>query len=94
MSWDTDKGIAKVVGDSKGDSHYIIFQSLNMSCGPACVAMVESQYKLSCMIDPEKRARDLSQKYPQKWTASDGVYPANLSYVMNAEGVKAYAATL
>ncbi len=54
--------------------------------------MTESQYKLQCMVDPEKRARELSQKYPKKWTADIGAYPSNLSYVLNAEGVKAYGA--
>lgn len=93
MSWEEDKGKAKILSDSKGASHYVIFQELGKSCGPASVAMTESQYKLQCMVDPEKRARELSQKYPKKWTADIGAYPSNLSYVLNAEGVKAYAAT-
>jgi len=93
VSWEEDKGKAKIVSDSKGNSHYIIFQELSMSCGPASVAMTESQYKLQCMVNPEGRARDLSQKYPKKWEADVGAYPSNLSYVLNAEGVKAYAAT-
>ena len=66
MSWDEDKGKAKIVSDSKGNSHYIIFQELSMSCGPASVAMTESQYKLMCMVNPEGRARELSQKYDGK----------------------------
>lgn len=93
MAWESDKGTARVVSDSKGQGHYIIFQELEMSCGPASIAMVESQYKLACMVDPEKRARELSQKYPNAWTADAGAGADNLSYVLNAEGVKAYAAT-
>jgi hypothetical protein len=93
MSWAEDKGMAKIVSDSKGGSHYIIFQELSMSCGPASVAMVESQYKLACMVNPEGRARDLSQKYEGKWTATGGTGAGNLSYVLNAEGVKTYGVT-
>lgn len=81
------------MSDSKGASHYVILQELQMSCGLACVAMAESHYKKMCMIDPEKRARELSQKYEGKWTAEGGTYAGNLSYVLNAEGVKCYAAT-
>ena len=72
MGWAEDKGMAKILSDSKGNSHYVIFQELSMSCGPACVAMAESHYKKMCMIDPEKRARELSQKYEGKWTATGG----------------------
>jgi hypothetical protein len=93
MSWNEDKGKAKIVSDSKGTSHYVIFQELNMSCGPASVAMCESQYKLQCMVNPEGRARDLSQKYEGKWTATGGTGAGNLSYVLNAEGVRTYAAS-
>jgi len=64
-----------------------------MSCGPASVAMTESQYKLQCMVNPEGRARELSQKYEGKWTAEGGTMAGNLSYVLNAEGVKTYAVT-
>ena len=66
---------------------------MTMSCGPACVAMVESQYKQACMIDPEGRARQLSQNYPDKFTATGGTGAANLAYVLNAEGVPTYATT-
>jgi hypothetical protein len=64
-----------------------------MSCGPACVAMAESAYKLQCMIDPEARARQLSQNYPGKFTETGGTGAGNLAYVLNAEGVPAYAGT-
>lgn len=64
-----------------------------MSCGPACVAMAESQYKQACMIDPEGRARQLSQQYPERFTATGGTGAANLAYVLNAEGVPTYAST-
>ena len=93
MSWNEDKGTARVVSDSKGNSHYIIFQELSMSCGPASVAMTESQYKLQCMVNPEGRARELSQKYAGKWTATGGTGAANLTDVLNAEGVATYALT-
>jgi hypothetical protein len=93
VSWNDEKGTAKVVSDSKGNSHYIIFQELKMSCGPASVAMTESQYKLQCMVNPEGRARELSQKYDGKWTAEGGTMAGNLTHVLNAEGVKTYAVT-
>jgi predicted double-glycine peptidase len=93
MSWNEDKGTARVVSDSKGNPHYIIFQELQMSCGPASVAMVESQYKLACMVNPEGRARELSQNWEGRWTAEGGTMASNLSYILNAEGVKTYAAT-
>lgn len=93
MGWAEDKGMAKILSDSKGNSHYVIFQELSMSCGPACVAMAESHYKKMCMIDPEKRARDLSQKYEGKWTATGGTGAGNLTYVLIAEGVNCYAST-
>jgi hypothetical protein len=57
MGWDEDKGIAKIVSDSKGGSLYILFQELKMPCGPTWVAMRKSQYKLKCMANPEGRAR-------------------------------------
>jgi hypothetical protein len=93
VSWNEDKGTARIVSDSKGGSHYIIFQELSQSCGPASVAMCESLYKLQCMVNPEGRARELSQKYDGKWTATGGTMAGNLSYVLNAEGVKTYAVT-
>lgn len=79
--------------DSKGRTHYILFQEMSQSCGPACVAMAEEIYKQACMIDPEGKARRLSQNYPGKFTATGGTNVTNLAYVLNAEGVPAYAAT-
>lgn len=93
MSWEQDKGTARILQDSKGNGHYVIFQELGQSCGPACVAMVESHYKLQCMVNPEGRARQLSQNYEGRWTATGGTGAGNLSYVLNAEGVPTYAAT-
>jgi hypothetical protein len=90
MGYPEDKGIAKMVSDSKGAAHYMLFQELAMSCGPACVAMAESLYKLKCMVDPEKKARGISQKYPGKWTAAGGTMGGNLTDVLNAEGVSTY----
>ena len=65
-----------------------------MSCGPASVAMVESQYKLQCMVDPEKQSAD---NFRKNMTAN-GQRRAerradNLTHVLNAEGVKTYACT-
>ncbi len=91
MSWNDKKGTAGVASDSKGNAHYLIYQEYQMSCGPASVAMVESQYKLQCMVDAEGRARQLSQKYEGKWTATGGTAADNLTHVLNAEGVKTYA---
>lgn len=91
MSWNEEKGKAKVLSDSKGNSHYILIQEFSMSCGPASIAMTESQYKLQCMIDPEGKARKISQKYPGSYTATGGTDGSNLTDVLNAEGVKTYA---
>ncbi len=84
---------AKFAMDSKGNSHYLLHQEMTQSCGPACVAMAESFYKLACMVDPEARARQLSQNYPGKFTATGGTGAGNLAYVLNAEGVPTYAST-
>jgi len=84
---------ARFANDSRGNSHYLLHQEMTMSCGPACVAMVEGQYKQACMIDPEARARQLSQNYPDKFTATGGTGASNLAYVLNAEGVPCYAST-
>jgi len=78
--------------DSHGNQQYILTQELNTPCGPASVAMAEDSYKQACMVDPEGRARQLSQKYPGNWTIAGGTDVANLSEVLNAEGVKAYKA--
>lgn len=79
--------------DSKGRSHYILHQEMNQSCGPACIAMAESLYKLQCMIDPERRARLISQEYPGSFTEAGGTRADNLAYVLNRIGVKAYGGT-
>lgn len=93
MSWETEKGTAKPVSDSKGAVHYLIYQEFSMSCGPASIAMTESQYKLQCMVDAEGRAREISQKYPGSYKAKDGTNAGNLTDVLNALGVKTYAVT-
>lgn len=76
--------------DSKGRSHYMLRQELKNSCGPACVAMAEGIYKMQCMIDPEKRAREISKQYPKGFKEEEGTYPSNLAYVLNHIGVRAY----
>lgn len=83
-------GKAKFYYDSKGRSHYVLEQEYALSCGPACVAMVEGFYKLKCMIDPEGRARQISQQYPGNFTLKEGTTDVNLYDVLNAEGVRTY----
>lgn len=90
MGYPVDKGIARSVLDSKGNSHYMLFQELSMSCGPACIAMAESLYKLSCIVNPEKRAREISQLFPGGFSASGGTFVSNLSSVLNGLGVKTH----
>ncbi len=79
--------------DSQGRSHYLLHQEMSQSCGPACVAMAESFYKMACMLDPEARARQLSQNYPGRFTESGGTDTTNLAYVLNAEAVPCYGGT-
>lgn len=76
--------------DSKGRSHYLLRQEKKMSCGPACVAMAEQMYKMACMIDPEGRARNISQKYAGSFDEKNGTNASNLAYVLNHIGVQAY----
>jgi hypothetical protein len=52
--------------------------------------MAESQYKQACMIDPEGRARQVSQQFPGRFTATGGTGAENLAYVLNAIGVPAW----
>ncbi|MGA9773608.1 MAG: cysteine peptidase family C39 domain-containing protein [Blastocatellia bacterium] len=77
--------------DSKGRAHYLLKQEFAKSCGPACVAMVEGFYKLKCMINPEERVRQLSQKYPGSFSKEEGTTMENLYEVLSAESVKAKA---
>lgn len=83
---------AEFYRDSKGNLQYVLKQEHATTCGPASVAMVESAYKRMCMIDPEIRARQISQKYPGAWQPATGTQVTNLPYVLNEEGVKAYGA--
>jgi predicted double-glycine peptidase len=82
-------GTTRFYYDSKGRVHYVLKQESSMSCGPACVAMVEGFYKLKCMINPEARAQEISQKYPGNFTREAGTTMENLYEVLNAEGVRA-----
>jgi len=85
---------ARFFTDSRGRLHYVLMQEYATSCGPACVAMVQSSYRMQCMVDGEGEARRLSQSYPGRWTLASGTTAMmNLSYVLNAEGVRAYGAT-
>lgn len=85
-----------IVGpDSKGRYHRVTYQQYGTSCGPACVAMTERIYKYLYDMNGEARARALSQKYPGSWSLYGGTSAmGNLSYVLNAEGVRAYAPAL
>lgn len=78
--------------DSKGRYHQVCIQATSMSCGPACVAMVERIYKHRPGSD-EARACALSQRYPGSWSMEEGTMMYNLSSVLNAIGVGAYAST-
>ena len=84
---------ARYRSDSRGRSHYLLHQEMDQSCGPACCAMAESFYMLACMENPEGRARQISQNYPGRFTATGGTFASNLAYVLNAEGVPSYAST-
>lgn len=78
--------------DSKYRWHQICIQEYLTSCGPASIAMVERISKHLKRSD-EPRARALSQKYPGRWSIEGGSDMNNLSYVLNAEGTKAYKET-
>ena len=65
-----------------------------MSCGPASVAMTEEAYKKKCIVNAEGRIRELSQRYPGKFTASQGTGIDNLASVLEAEGVPVYKPVL
>ncbi|HLA95306.1 MAG TPA: papain-like cysteine protease family protein [Pyrinomonadaceae bacterium] len=82
---------ARWATDSTGKAHYLLHQEMDNSCGPACVAMVEETYKQACLIDPEGRARQISQDFPGRFQADTGTTAGNLAYVLNAIGVPCYA---
>jgi hypothetical protein len=84
-------GTALFKYDSRGRAHYLLQQESPKSCGPACVAMIEGFYKLKCLVNPEERARQLSQKFPGNFIKAEGATLGNLHEVLNAEGVKAKA---
>ncbi|HYJ92596.1 MAG TPA: papain-like cysteine protease family protein [Pyrinomonadaceae bacterium] len=81
---------ARYVKDSKGRMHYIWHQEMAMSCGPASVAMTEEAYKKKCIVNAEARVREISQKYPGKFTAGGGTGIDNLASVLQEEGVPVY----
>ncbi|MEP7075322.1 MAG: papain-like cysteine protease family protein [Acidobacteriota bacterium] len=82
---------ARYVKDSRDRSHYVLHQEMRMSCGPACVAMIEDAFKQKCMNNGEVRIRQISQNYPGKFTAAGGTGIDNLAAVMRAEGIPTYA---
>src|SRR5258707_8509057 len=81
---------ARYVEDSKGRMHCIWHQEMAMSCGPASVAMTEEAYKKKRIVNAEGRIREISQKYPGKFTAGGGTGIDNLASILQAEGVPVY----
>lgn len=61
-----------------------------MSCGPASVAMTEVYYTSRIRADLELRMRELSQKYPGKFTEIGGTGMGNLVNILREEGIKTY----
>ena len=81
---------ARFVKDSRGRTHYVWHQEMAMSCGPSCVVMTEQAYTQKTVDNAEARIRDLSQKYPGKFTAGGGTGIDNLASVLRAEGIPTY----
>ena len=81
---------ARYVADSKGRMHYIWHQEMAMSCGPASVAMTEEAYNKKSTDNAEARIREISQKYPGKFTARGGTGIDNLASVLQEEGVRVF----
>jgi hypothetical protein len=81
---------ARFVKDSLGRTHYLLHQEMAMSCGPACVAMTEEAFKKKCFVNAEGRIRQISQRYPGKFSAGGGTTIENLATVLRAEGVPTY----
>jgi|ERR1700730_2859692 hypothetical protein len=82
--------MANFYSDSHGERWGVMIQEKNMSCGPASVAMTEVYYKQSVSADLEGRIRQLSQKYPGRFTETGGTYINNLAFVLREEGIKCY----
>jgi hypothetical protein len=76
--------------DSHGERWGVMIQQKHMSCGPASVAMTEVYYKQRVVADVEARIREISQKYPGRFTETGGTYMKNLAYVLREEGIKCY----
>lgn len=74
--------------DSKGRVHCVVKQTYHNSCGPACVAMVQSAYFGRCVGDPEAQGRQLSRKYWGSFDQMKGTQMMNLVDVLQAERIK------
>lgn len=85
--------MANFYRDSHGESWGVMMQEKNQSCGPASVAMTEVYYKSSVTANLETRVRQLSQKYPGKFTEDGGTNMDNLVYVLRDQGIKCYDVT-
>jgi hypothetical protein len=55
-------GKAGIVKDSKGHTHYVIYQTYGTTCGPACAAMLAYYHAAfrQCKPGEEDRIKDLS----------------------------------
>lgn len=84
--------MANFYRDSHGESWGVMMQEKTMSCGPASVAMTEVYYKSSIVADLETRVRQLSQKYPGRFTEENGTNVKNLVSVLRDERIKCYDA--
>jgi hypothetical protein len=72
-------GGAEVVIDSKGKSHYVIYQSYGTTCGPACAAMLQYYYgNHECKKDADLRIKDLVG-----WKEGAGVGRGDLAQGIN-----------
>jgi hypothetical protein len=84
--------VANFYRDSHGASWGVMMQEKHMSCGPASAAMTEVYYKSGIVANLEARIRQLSQKYPGRFTEEMGTNADNLAEVLRDEGIKCYDA--
>jgi hypothetical protein len=84
--------MANFYSDSHGERWGVMMQEKHMSCGPASVAMTEVYYKSGITENLEAKVRQISQKYPGKFTEEAGTNVKNLVAVLRDEGVRCYDA--
>jgi hypothetical protein len=85
--------MANFYKDSHGQSWGVMIQEKTMSCGPAAVAMTEVYYNSKATANLETRVRQLSQKYPGKFTENGGTDMGNLVNILREENIKCYDLT-